>query len=158
MVPVQPYFRDAVPGDLPAITAVVRGAPPNDAADRPATPAWSRRVLTEIDRRDDSFVLVAEFDGQIGSILQLVVFPTLSGGTTAQVAGLWTADRFRTSGIDALLLDHAVARADDLGCTRVQVMAAAWRRHERSFWERSGFVHLDAGYVRTTVVPLRRTG
>ena len=35
-------------------------------------------------------------------------------------------------------LDHAIARLDELGCNRVQVLAAGSRRQEHAFWERSG--------------------
>jgi GNAT superfamily N-acetyltransferase len=127
---------------------------------RPAaggTPGSYRRTLDEIDRQDGCFLLVGEYDRQIGAVLEMIVFPTLSGpGRTAEIVGLWTAEPFRTSGLDGMLLDHAIARADDLGCTRIQVLAAGSRRHEHAFWERAGFVHLDAGYVRTSRVPLRR--
>jgi len=144
---VQPYFRDAVGGDVAAIAAILRAEAPHDPTRAACTPDACRRMLADIDRREGCFLLVAEFDGQIGAVLQLVVFPTLAGaGPTAEIVGLWVADAFRSSGLDTMLLDHAVERADDLGCGRVQVMAPATRR--RSYWERAGFVHTDAGYVR----------
>jgi GNAT superfamily N-acetyltransferase len=154
---VQPYFRDAVRGDLSAIAAILRTASPHDDGQQRATPGTYRRVLDEVDRHDGCFLLVGEYDRQIGAVLEMVVFPTLTGpGRTAEVVGLWTAEPFRTSGLGGMLLDHAIARADDLGCTRVQVMAAGSRRHEHAFWERAGFIHLDAGYVRTSSPALRR--
>lgn len=154
---MQPYFRDAVRGDLSAIGTILRSAAPHDDTQQRATPGSYRRALEEIDRRDDCYLLVGEYDRQIGAVLEMIVFPTLSGpGRTAEIVGLWIAEPFRTSGLDGMLLDHAVARADDLGCTRIQVLAAGSRRHEHAFWERSGFVHLDAGYVRTARVPLRQ--
>jgi GNAT superfamily N-acetyltransferase len=153
---VQPYFRDAVRGDLAAIATILRSAAPHDDAQQRATAGSYRRILDEIDRLDGCYLLVGEYDRQIGAVLEMVVFPTLSGtGRTAEIVGLWTAEPFRTSGLDGMLLDHAIARADDLGCSRIQVMAAGSRRHEHAFWERAGFVHLDAGYVRTSRVLLR---
>ena len=155
---MQPYFRDAVRGDLAAIAAILRGAAPHDAVLQRATPD-RKSALDSIDRLDGCHLLVAEFDNQIGAVLQMTVFPTLVGPSwTAEIVGLWTAESFRTSGIDAMLLDHAIARADDLGCARLQVMADGSRRREHAFWERAGFIHLDAGYVRTARVPMRRTG
>lgn len=149
MLSVQPYFRDAVRGDLGAIASILRAAAPHDARQQTATPESYRRALDEIDRHDGSYLLVAEFDEQIGAAVHMVVFPIVhgGGGRTAEVVGLWVADSFRTSGLDAMLLDHAIARAEDLGCRRVHVLAAAAPRG-RSFWERAGFIHLDAGYVR----------
>lgn len=154
---MQPYFRDAVRGDLAAIATILRSAAPHDEAQQQATPGSYRQALDEIDRQDGCFLLVGEYDRQIGAVLEMIVFHTLSGpGRTAEVVGLWTAEPFRTSGLGGMLLDHAIARADDLGCTRIQVLAAGSRRHEHAFWERAGFVHLDVGYVRTSRVPLRR--
>lgn len=154
---MQPYFRDAVQGDLAAIATILRSSAPHDAAQQQAGPGSYRRVLEGIDRRPGCHLLVAEYDNQIGAVLEMVVFPTLSPpGTTAEIVGLWTAEAFRTSGLGGMLLDHAIERADDLGCTRLQVMASGSRRQEHAFWERAGFIHLDVGYVRTTREPLRR--
>jgi GNAT superfamily N-acetyltransferase len=154
---VQPYFRDAVRGDLTAIATILRAAAPSDNAQQGATPDSYRRALDEIDRHDGCYLLVGEYDSQIGAVLEMVVFPTLTGGgRTAEIIGLWTAEPFRTSGLDGMLLDHAIERANDLGCTRIQVLASGSRRREHSFWERSGFIHLDAGYVRTSERRLRR--
>lgn len=146
---VQPYFRDAVPGDLAAIATIVRAAAPHDPATQAATPESYRRSLAEIERLDGSYLLVAEYDNRLAAALHLMTFPTVHGAErVAQVIGLWVAEPFRTTGIDAMLLDHALERADDLDCTRIQVMANGAHRAERAFWERVGFVHLDAGYVR----------
>ena len=148
---VQTYFRDAVKGDLPAIATIMRAAAPHDPAQMGATPDTYRRVLDQIDRHDGCFLLVGEYDSQIGAVLEMIVFPTLSGcGRTAEIVGVWTADAFRTSGLDAMLLDHAIERASDLGCSRLQAMSASGRRHEHTFWERAGFIHLDVGYARAT--------
>ena len=154
---MQPYFRDAVRGDLSAIAAILRSSAPHDEVQQRATPGSYRRILEEVDRQSGCYLLVGEYDRQIGSVLEMVVFPTLSRlGRTAEIVGLWTAEAFRTTGLDGMLLDHAIARADDLGCSRIQVMAAGSRRHEHAFWERAGFIHLDAGYVRTAGTALRR--
>ena len=147
---VQPYFRDAVPGDLAAIATIVGAAAPHDPATQSATAESYRRSLAEIERIDGSYLLVAEYGNRLAAVLHLMTYPTVHGGERiAQVVGLWVAAPFRTSGIDTMLLDHALERADDLGCTRVQVMANGAHRDERTFWERAGFIHLDAGYVRS---------
>ena len=154
---MQPYFRDAVGGDLAAIATILRAAEPHDVDQQRATPETYRRLLDEIDRHDGCYLLVGEYDSQIGAVLQFTVFPSLAGcGRTAEIVGLWSAESFRVSGLDAMLLDHAIGRVADLGCGRLQVMASGSRRHEHAFWERAGFIHLDAGYVRTPHRVLRR--
>lgn len=147
---VQPYFRDAVPGDLAAIATIVRAAAPHDPATQSATAESYRRALAQIERLDGSYLLVAEYDNRLAAALHLMTYPVVHGADRiAQVVGLWVAEPFRASGIDTMLLDHALERADDLDCARMQVMANGAHRAERSFWERAGFIHLDAGYVRS---------
>ncbi|MEO6652418.1 MAG: GNAT family N-acetyltransferase [Ilumatobacteraceae bacterium] len=147
---MQPYFRDAVRNDLPAIGAILRGGEPESAQGIP--PAGSYRdALTEIDRTDGNYVLVAEYDSQIVAVLQLLAYRQLHdrGGRTAQIVMLRVAEAYQSSGVGAMLLDHAGERASDLGCRRLQVLSSTARTDEHTFWERSGFVQLERGYVRT---------
>jgi GNAT superfamily N-acetyltransferase len=147
---MQPYFRDAVPSDLPAITAILRGA--NHLADlEQHEPIGSYRdALLEIDRTDGNYLLVAEYDRQITALIQLLAFRHIhhGGGRTAEVVAMHVAEQFRTTGIGGMLLDHACERALDLGCRRLQVFSSTASTDEHSFWERHGFVQLDRGYVR----------
>ena len=149
---MQPYFRDAVGSDLPAIGAILRGtSSPADGGSASPPIGSYRDSLAEIDRTDGNYVLVAEYDNQIVAVLQMLAFRHLHdrGGRTAQIALLRVAEEFRTSGVGSMLLDHAADRADDLGCGRLQVTASTAATDEHHFWERAGFVHLDRGYVRS---------
>ncbi|NNE10866.1 MAG: GNAT family N-acetyltransferase [Ilumatobacter sp.] len=145
---MQPYFRDAVGTDLPAIGAILRtGGTSEDSAARIGS---YRDALSEIDRTDGNYVLVAEYDRQIVAVLQLVAYRHLHdrGGRAAHVVALRVAEAFRTSGVGGMLLDHAAGRARDLGCGRLDVLVPTTETVEHAFWERSGFVHLERGYVR----------
>ncbi len=146
---MQPYFRDAVRNDLPAIGAILRGVEPETGDATPPVGSY-RDALAEIDRTDGNYVLVAEYDSQIVAVLQLLAYRQLHdrGGRTARVVLLCVADAYRTTGVGAMLLDHAGERAIDLGCLRLQVLSSTARTDEHAFWERSGFVQLDRGYVR----------
>lgn len=150
---MQPYFRDAVRGDLAAIATILREESPDDPDTARTTPGQYERVLDEIDRQDGSYLLVAEYANRLGAVVYLVTYPIIHGGTgrQAEIAGVWVAEAFRHTGIDAMLVDHALARADDLGCEHVQVLANGARTGRHSFWERAGFIHLAAGYVRSVV-------
>lgn len=143
---MQPYFRDAVGTDLPAIGAILRTADPAGAA-------ALRSALGDIDRTDGCYVLVAEFDNQIVAVLQLLAYRHLHdrGGRTAQIVTLRVADGYRTSGVAGMLVDHAAGRARDLGCARLTAHCPTGATDEHHVWERAGFVHLERGYVR----PLR---
>lgn len=145
---MQAYFRDAVGTDLPAIGAILRDG---DAGEDSAPSVRTYRdALAEVDRTDGNYLLVAEYDRQIVAVLQLVTYRHLHerGGRTAHVACLRVADAYRTSGVGGMLLDHAAARAGDLGCRRIEVLVPTTDAVEQAFWERSGFVHLERGYVR----------
>jgi GNAT superfamily N-acetyltransferase len=143
---MQPYFRDAVPGDLPAIGTILRGA--SFDGERIAPDAL-RATLADIERDDHNYVLVAEYDVQIVAVLQFMAFPELHrGGRTAEIVSLEVAVPFRTSGIGSMLLDHAIDRCCDLGCRWMQVRSSTVRRDEHPFWERAGFIHLERGYAR----------
>lgn len=146
---MQPYFRDAVGTDLPAIAAILRGAGGVDADDTPSGGIY-RDALGEIDRTDGNYVLVAEYDNQIVALLQMAAFRQIHdrGGRAAHIVALRVAEQFRTSGVGSMLLDHAGERARDLGCRHLQVMCSTGNTDEHTFWERAGFVQLDRGYVR----------
>jgi GNAT superfamily N-acetyltransferase len=147
---MQPYLRDAVRGDVPAIVAILREATRHDPVEHETGIDTYRDALAEIDRRDGCYVLVAEYDHQIVAVLQLLTFRHLhrGGGRCAEIVTLEVADAYRTTGIGGMLLDHAIARVRDLGCTRLQAVVAGDRTGEHAFWERGGFVHLARGYVR----------
>lgn len=146
---MQPYFRDAVGSDIPAIGAILRESDESESGQAPPVGGY-RDALAEIDRTDGNYLLVAEYDNQIVAILQLLAFRHLHarGGRTAHIALLRVAEEFRTSGVGSMLLDHAAGRASDLGCCRLQVMCSTGATDEHHFWERSGFVQIDRGYVR----------
>jgi GNAT superfamily N-acetyltransferase len=147
---MQPYFRDAVATDIPAIGAILRGAGAAGADGTPPVGSY-RDALTEIDRTDGNYVLVAEYDSQIVAVLQLFAYRHLHdrGGRSAQIVLMRVAEAYRTSGVGAMLVDHAVDRARDLGCRLIVARSATSATVEHPEWERSGFVHLDRGYVRS---------
>lgn len=145
---MQPYFRDAVPSDIPAIAAILRNGSPPEAGSQQQLGSY-RAALLEIDRSDGNYLLVAEYDSQITAVVQLVTYRHIhdGGGRTAQIVSLHAAEQFRTSGICGMLLEHAAHRAREIGCRRLQVSCSTARTDEHSFWERHGFVQLDRGYV-----------
>ena len=147
---MQAYFRDAVGTDLPALGALLRGSGTIDTGPAGSMSGSYRDALADIDRTDGNYLLVAEYDRQIVAVLQLIAYRHLHerGGRTAPIVLLRVAEEFRTSGVDGMLVDHAVGRARDLGCRRLQAMSSTARSDEHTFWERAGFVQIDRGYAR----------
>lgn len=148
---MQPYLRDAVGGDLPAIAAILRAAAieRGDEGGRgddlgSAGAVSYREALAEIDRTEGSYVLVAEVDGLIAGFVQMVTYRHLHarGGRTAELVALQVAQPFRTTGIGALLIEHAADRARDLGCRRLRAHADALPARDLTLWDRTGFVSI----------------
>lgn len=152
---MQPYFRDAVGGDVEAIAEILRTDAPPPAATWRRTDLAFRRALDEIERTPNQFLLVGEYDSQLGAIAHLAVQPSLhgGGGRVAELAGLWVAPAFHGTGLATMLIDHAAARAADLGCRRLRAIVT----DDRAFWERAGFVHTGGGYERGLVAPRSAT-
>ncbi len=151
---MQPYFRDAVGGDLPALAAILRGPAPGPDDTPTGVPSMSltayRDALAEIDASRGQYLMVAEYDRQVIAVTQLITFRQLDerGARIAQITSMHVADQFRFTEIGAMLLDHAAERAIELGCRRLQVRSSTAATREHSFWERTGFIQLDRGYVR----------
>ena len=91
---MQPYFRDAVRGDLAAIATIMRDEAPHDAAQARAKPSTYERALEEIDRHEGSYLLVAEYGNRLGAVAHLVTFPIMhgGGGRHAEIVGEHESD------------------------------------------------------------------
>jgi GNAT superfamily N-acetyltransferase len=95
-------------------------------------------------------VLVAEVDGEVAGVCQLVVFRHLQarGGRCAELESLHVDPARRSQGIGGALLEAAVARAAALGCYRVQLTSNKARTDAQRFYARHGFVASHEGYKR----------
>ena len=79
-------------------------------------------ALREIEERGGA-VLVAEVDGEVVGVCQLIVFRHLQarGGRCAEIESVHVHPDHRGAGVGGALLAEAVARARALGCYRVQL-------------------------------------
>ncbi len=93
-------------------------------------------------------VLVAEVDGQVVGVCQLIVFRHLQwrGGLCAEVESVHVHPDFRNRGIGRVLMGHAVARARETGCYRVQLTSNNARPDAHRFYERLGFERSHQGF------------
>jgi GNAT superfamily N-acetyltransferase len=113
----------------------------------PAALGPYRAALRDIDARGGA-VLVAEVDGEVVGVCQLIVFRHLQahGGLCAEVESMHVHPDHRSGGVGAALLADAVARAGALGCYRVQLTSNAARPDAHRFYERLGFVPSHVGF------------
>lgn len=139
--------RPARPDDAPAIAALLAGGSIR-ASEDPDDPAPYRAAIEEISAHPPGAVLVAEVDGQVSGVCQLIVFRHLQerGGLCAEIESVHVAESKRSRGIGSVLLDVAVQRARAAGCYRVQLTSNKSRRDAHRFYLRYGFVASHEGF------------
>ena len=150
-----PVMREANASDLGRIVELLTlGAVPGAAsgAEDPADPGGYASALAEIDATDGA-VLVAELDGEVVGVCQLIVFRHLQrrGGRCAEIESVHVHPERRGSGIGSALLLYAIERARGLGCYRLQLTSNVVRSDAHRFYERLGFTPSHLGFK----LPLR---
>jgi GNAT superfamily N-acetyltransferase len=106
-----------------------------------------REALREVDRGDGA-LLVADFEGEVVGVCQLIVFRHLQarGGRCAEIETMHVHPDLRGRGVGAALLNDAVERARALGCYRVQLTSNVNREDAHRFYGRLGFVPSHVGF------------
>ena len=101
-----------------------------------------------------SKVFVAENgNGEVVAWLHVGACAQLTSDDEAEIFGLVVAANMRGGGIGRTLVEHAIAWAKELGCTRLRVRSRAERTRAHRFHEREGFVE-----IKTQRVFVRRIG
>jgi GNAT superfamily N-acetyltransferase len=139
--------RDAVEEDIPRIVELFTHGSLVEGKEDPADLAPYRSALAEIDRGPGG-VLVAEAEGQLVGICQLIVFRHLQnrGGLCAEVESVHVHPDQRGHGIGGVLMGAAVQLARELGCYRVQLTSNVARPEAHRFYVRLGFEPSHRGF------------
>jgi len=143
--------RRATDGDLPRIVELLAlGAVPGTTEERTADPEHYRQALREIDR-SGSALLVAQLDGVVVGVCQLIVFRHIQagGGRCAEIESVHVHPDQRGRGVGTALMRHAIERARALGCYRVQLTSNVVRADAHRFYESLGFSPTHVGFKRT---------
>jgi GNAT superfamily N-acetyltransferase len=150
MNPEDLVIRPAAETDLGRIVELltlgtVPGGPPS--ADDPGTLAPYRTALRDIVESGGA-VLVAELQGEVVGVCQLIVFRHLQarGGRCAEIESVHVHPDHRGGGVGGLLLGDAFARARALGCYRVQLTSNGLRPDAHRFYERLGLSPSHIGF------------
>jgi GNAT superfamily N-acetyltransferase len=141
--------RAARPDDLPRLIELLAAGTLRSGED-PANPAPYGRALDEIAATEGCEVLVADDNGTVIGVCQLITFRHLQerGGRCAEIESMHVDERRRGAGIGGQLIDAAVARAEALGCYRVQLTSNKARGDAHRFYERHGFEASHEGFKR----------
>jgi GNAT superfamily N-acetyltransferase len=139
--------RPAVDEDLHRIVELFIHGSLVEGKEDPADLAPYRAALAEIDRGPGA-VLVAEVEGQLVGVCQLIVFRHLQnrGGRCAEVESVHVHPDHRGQGIGGILMRAAVQRARELGCYRVQLTSNTARPEAHRFYEQLGFEPSHRGF------------
>ena len=141
-------IRTARPDDAAALIALLVGGslrPQQETADDPSP---YRAALVEIAATPGCTVLVAEADGQVVGMVQVITFRHLQhrGGRCAELESMHVARAHRSRGIGGQLLAAAATFAKRQGCYRIQLTSNAERPDAHRFYERYGFQRTHEGF------------
>jgi GNAT superfamily N-acetyltransferase len=142
-------IRDATEADLGRLAELMNlgGVPGRPPRETPDDPAPYRRALREIGDGEGG-VLVAELDGEVVGMCQLIVFRHLQagGGRCAEIESVHVHPDCRARGIGTVLVRAAIDRARAAGCYRVQLTSNEVRHDAHRFYERLGFTPSHLGF------------
>lgn len=110
--------------------------------------AYWRAVEETRRRRGD--VLVADLDGEVVGICQVLVFPHFqhSGGWCAELESVHVRSDIRSQGVGAQLLAAAEELARREGCYRVQLTSRNFREDAHRFYLANGFELTSQGFKK----------
>jgi GNAT superfamily N-acetyltransferase len=141
--------RLARPADAPRLAALLAAGSLRGTEDATDVPAY-RSALDDISDAPGNDVLVAELDGEVVGVCQLITFRHLQerGGRCAEIESVHVAEGVRSSGIGGALVEAAVAWAAAAGCYRVQLTSHKSRTAAHRFYLRHGFEASHEGFKR----------
>jgi GNAT superfamily N-acetyltransferase len=142
-------IRDATEADLGRLAELMNlgGVAGRVPRETPGDPAPYARALREI-HGGDGGVLVAQLDGEVVGVCQLIVFRHLQarGGRCAEIESVHVHPDRRARGIGTVLMEAAIGRARAAGCYRVQLTSNEVRHDAHRFYERLGFTASHLGF------------
>jgi GNAT superfamily N-acetyltransferase len=143
-----------LPEDVPRLVALLeRGRPPGAEGPSPEDPSDLARytgALDEMRSRGSGDVLVAELDGEVVGMCQVIVFRHFQrrGGLCAEVESMHVRPDLRGRGLGERLVTAAVALAREAGCYRIQLTSDTRRVDAHRFYRRLGFEPSHVGFKR----------
>lgn len=107
-------------------------------------------AAVEENRRRAGEVLVAESDGEVVGVCQVIVFPHLqhTGGWCCELESVHVRDDRRGEGIGSALLGAAEGIARERGCYRVQLTSRNFRVDAHRFYAANGYELTSQGFKK----------
>ncbi len=135
--------------DLRAASLVVQGGAnfPDEEHEDDVEAYWSAVTETRARRGE---VLVADLDGEVVGVLQVIVFQHFqhTGGWCAELESVHVREDQRSAGIGGELLAAAEDVARRAGCYRVQLTSRKFRVDAHRFYLAHGFEATSEGFKK----------
>ena len=148
-------IRPIAYGDVAATSRVLRGdsltSPFEHEDDVDAY--WAAVVETRARLGD---VLVAELDGEVVGVCQVLVFPHFqhTGGWCCELESVHVREDLRGRGVGTMLLAAAQKIARERGCYRMQLTSRNVREDAHRFYLRQGYERTSQGFKKPLGVDL----
>jgi GNAT superfamily N-acetyltransferase len=145
--PARVVVRVAAAPDIPRMVELFEHGSLVQGKEDPSDLAPYEEALAEITRGAGD-VLVAEADGEVVGVSQLIVFRHLQskGGLCAEIESVHVHPDWRGRGIGRLLMGATIDRARALGCYRVQLTSNTARPDAHRFYGALGFEATHRGF------------
>ncbi|MEO9180999.1 MAG: GNAT family N-acetyltransferase [Acidimicrobiales bacterium] len=144
-VEIRPIARE----DVPAAIALLLGGSLMPAFERPDRPDDYWRAIEET-RKQRGDVLVAERDGEVVGVCQVVIFQHFqhAGGWCCELESVHVRNDMRSQGIGAQLLAGAEAFARTRECYRMQLTSRNVRDDAHRFYRTNGYGQTSQGFKK----------
>ncbi len=143
-------FEQAKEHHLPEIVAMLANDPlgiAREDASEPLNPAYVA-AFNAIMADKNQLLVVALLDQTVVGTLQLSFIPglALTGAWRGQIEAVRVDQDHRGSGLGQTMLEWAIARCGERGCSIVQLTTDKSRKEAHRFYERLGFRATHEGY------------
>jgi GNAT superfamily N-acetyltransferase len=142
-------IRPIVRGDVRAAVALLIGGSLTPEFERPEHPDEYWRSVEET-RRQRGDVLVADMEGEVVGVCQVIVFQHFqhAGGWCAELESVHVRKDLRSQGIGAQLLAGAEEFARKRECYRVQLTSRNVRNDAHRFYLANGYDQTSQGFKK----------
>jgi GNAT superfamily N-acetyltransferase len=135
--------------DVASASLVVQGGSltPGDEDEHDVDAYWG---AVEETRRRRGDVLIADAEGEVVGIVQVMIFPHFqhAGGWCCELESVHVRSDWRSQGVGAGLLVAAEAIARREGCYRIQLTSRNVRTDAHRFYEANGYVAMSQGFKK----------
>jgi GNAT superfamily N-acetyltransferase len=136
-------------GDVDSAVELLRGGSLTPESEDPTHVGdyWS---AVEETRRQRGDVLVADVDGAVVGVCQVIIFQHFqhAGGWCAEIESVHVRSDLRSRGIGALLLRAAEELAVERGCYRIQLTSRNVRVDAHRFYLANGYEQTSQGFKK----------